>query len=76
MLSREFNLLSDDEKRALISETLDIHKDVSNVELDRIKRDRGLDIYLTEYDVNNFYENIETLKSKLSNYDRKLSKPK
>ncbi|AXG47582.1 cycle-inhibiting factor [Photorhabdus laumondii subsp. laumondii] len=76
LLSREFNLLSDDEKRALISETLDIHKDVSNVELDRIKRDRGVDIYLTEYDVNNFYENIETLKSKLSNYDKKLSKPK
>ncbi|WP_248000759.1 cycle-inhibiting factor [Photorhabdus hindustanensis] len=75
LLSHKLNLLSDDEKRALISETLDIHKDVSNIKLDRVKRDQGVDIYLTEYDVNDFYENIETLKSKLDNYDRKFSKP-
>ncbi|WP_323836667.1 cycle-inhibiting factor [Photorhabdus africana] len=75
LLSREFNLLSDDEKRALISETLDIHRDVSNVKLDRMKRDENVDIYLTEYDINNFYENIETLKSKLDHYDGKFSKP-
>ncbi|MBS9425004.1 cycle-inhibiting factor [Photorhabdus caribbeanensis] len=75
LLSHEFNLLSDDEKKTLISETLDIHKDVSNVKLDRVKRDQGVDIYLTEYDVNDFYENIETLKSKLDNDDRKFSKP-
>ncbi|WP_225815693.1 cycle-inhibiting factor [Photorhabdus antumapuensis] len=74
LLSCEFNLLYENEKKALISETLDIHKDVSNIKLGRIKRGENVDIYLTEYDINNFYENIETLKSKLDNYDRKLGK--
>ncbi|WP_118985968.1 cycle-inhibiting factor [Photorhabdus sp. CRCIA-P01] len=75
LFSREFNLLSENEKKTLISEMLDIHKDVSNIKLDRMKRDESVDIYLTEYDINNFYENIETLKSKLDNYDGKCGEP-
>ncbi|WP_256125245.1 cycle-inhibiting factor [Photorhabdus luminescens] len=75
LFSREFNLLSENEKKTLISETLDIHKDVSNIKLDRMKRDENVDVYLTEYDIDDFCENIETLKSKLDNYDRKFDKP-
>ncbi|MEK9499087.1 cycle-inhibiting factor [Photorhabdus sp. P32] len=74
LFSREFNLLSENEKKTLISETLDIHKDVSSIKLDRIKRDEGVDVYLTEYDINDFFGNIEALKSKLDNYDRKFDK--
>ncbi|MCC8374591.1 cycle-inhibiting factor [Photorhabdus bodei] len=64
LLSHEFNLLSANEQQELIAEIFDIHKEISNVGLDKIKKDKRIDIYLTEYNINDFYENIEKLKSK------------
>ncbi|MCT8341584.1 cycle-inhibiting factor [Photorhabdus kleinii] len=64
LLSHEFNLLSENEQQELIAEIFDIHKEISDVGLDKIKKDKRIDIYLTEYNINDFYENIEKLKAK------------
>ncbi|MCC8423213.1 MULTISPECIES: cycle-inhibiting factor [Photorhabdus] len=65
LLSNEFNRLSESEQKELIAELLEINKNISCVKLNKVKKDKNVDIYLKEYDTNNFFENIEILKDKL-----------
>ncbi|MGV7961676.1 cycle-inhibiting factor [Photorhabdus tasmaniensis] len=65
LLSNEFNILSESEQKKLIAELLEINKNMSNVKLNRFKRDQEVNIYLSKYDKNNFFKNIENLKAKL-----------
>ncbi|KAA1185416.1 cycle-inhibiting factor [Photorhabdus heterorhabditis] len=65
-LSNEFIMLPENEQRELIAELLDLNKDISNVKLGEVKKDKVVDIYLREYDINDFISNIEKLKTKLA----------
>ncbi|RKS66002.1 cycle inhibiting factor (CIF) [Photorhabdus asymbiotica] len=64
-LSNEFTMLSESEQKELIAEIFDINKDIANVKLGKIKKDKAVDVYLREYDLNDFISNIEKLKTKL-----------
>ncbi|NHB95210.1 cycle-inhibiting factor [Photorhabdus stackebrandtii] len=65
LLSHEFNMLTENEQRKLVTEIFDLNKNSSNFKLEKIKQDKEVDIYLTEYDIYNFHRNIENLKNKL-----------
>ncbi|WP_434524670.1 cycle-inhibiting factor [Photorhabdus asymbiotica] len=65
-LSNEFTMLSESEQKELIAEIFDLNKDIANVKLGKIKKDKAVDVYLREYDLNDFISNIEKLKTKLA----------
>ncbi|NHB91770.1 cycle-inhibiting factor [Photorhabdus cinerea] len=65
-LSHEFIMLPENEQKELIAELLDLNKDISNVKLGEIKKDKAVDVCLREYDLNDFISNIEKLKTKLA----------
>lgn len=65
-LNDEFTMLPDNEQKGLIAEIFDLNKDIDSVKSGKIKKDKAVDIYLREYDINDFISNIEKLKTKLA----------
>ncbi|OCQ52989.1 hypothetical protein Ppb6_01882 [Photorhabdus australis subsp. thailandensis] len=65
-LNDEFTMLPENEQKGLIAEIFDLNKDIDSVKSGKIKKDKAVDIYLREYDINDFISNVEKLKTKLA----------